>query len=52
MSKAVPLASEEEYPKLEIDPELIPEIHLDPKPESGEPNEGTSNIEGLMGRER
>lgn len=24
------LASEEEYPKLDIDPELIPEIHLDP----------------------
>ena len=26
------LASEEEYPKLEVDPELIPEIHLDPAP--------------------
>ncbi len=26
------LASGEEYPKLEIDPELIPEIHLDPAP--------------------
>lgn len=27
--------SEEEYPKIEIDPELIPEIHLDP-PVGGE----------------
>jgi len=26
------LASEEEYPQVEIDPELIPEIHLDPAP--------------------
>ena len=25
-------ASQEEYPKLEVDPELIPEIHLDPPP--------------------
>lgn len=24
------LASEEEFPKIDIDPELIPEIHLDP----------------------
>ena len=30
------LASDEEFPKIEIDPELIPEIHLDPPPgESG-----------------
>lgn len=26
------MASEERYPKIEIDPELIPEIHLDPPP--------------------
>ena len=25
--------SGEEFPKVEIDPELIPEIHLDPPPE-------------------
>ncbi len=30
------LASDEEYPKSEIDPELIPEIHLDPLPEGQE----------------
>ncbi len=30
------LASDEEYPKLEIDPELIPEIHLDPAPREAE----------------
>jgi predicted metal-dependent hydrolase len=32
------LASQEEFPRLEIDPELIPEIHLDPAllgPEEG-----------------
>lgn len=28
------LASQEEYPKIEIDPELIPEIHLNPPPAS------------------
>jgi len=27
------LQSSEEFPKVEIDPELIPEIHLDPPPE-------------------
>ena len=27
------LSSSEEYPKVEIDPETIPEIHLDPPPE-------------------
>ena len=27
------LASQEEFPKIEVDPELIPEIHLDPPPE-------------------
>jgi predicted metal-dependent hydrolase len=27
------LASHEEFPRIEIDPELIPEIHLDPPPE-------------------
>ena len=26
------LASEEDYPKLEVDPDLIPEIHLSPQP--------------------
>jgi predicted metal-dependent hydrolase len=26
-------ASTEEFPQLEVDPELIPEIHLDPRPE-------------------
>lgn len=26
------LSSEEDYPKLEVDPELIPEIHLEPAP--------------------
>jgi predicted metal-dependent hydrolase len=26
------LSSSEEFPKIEIDPELIPEIHLDPPP--------------------
>ncbi len=26
------LASEEQFPKIEIEPELIPEIHLDPPP--------------------
>ncbi len=26
------LASDEQFPELEIDPELIPEIHLDPPP--------------------
>lgn len=26
------MASQEEFPKIEIDPELIPEIHLDPPP--------------------
>lgn len=28
------LASEEEFPKIDINPELIPEIHLDPLPSS------------------
>jgi predicted metal-dependent hydrolase len=26
------LASDEDYPKLEVDPDLIPEIHLSPQP--------------------
>jgi hypothetical protein len=26
------VASQEEFPKIEIDPERIPEIHLDPPP--------------------
>jgi predicted metal-dependent hydrolase len=29
------LASEEEFPKIELNPELIPEIHLDPPPAAG-----------------
>lgn len=28
------LATEEKFPNIEIEPELIPEIHLDPAPES------------------
>lgn len=27
------MASTEEFPRIEVDPELIPEIHLDPPPE-------------------
>ncbi len=30
------LASTEEYPKIEIEPDLIPEIHLDPPPRNNE----------------
>ena len=29
------VASTEEFPKIDIDPELIPEIHLDPPPTEG-----------------
>jgi len=34
--------STEEYPTIEIDPELIPEIHLDPPPPEVEPDEEAS----------
>jgi len=30
-------AATDEFPKLEVDPELIPEIHLDPAPENAAP---------------
>jgi predicted metal-dependent hydrolase len=32
---AAVVASTEEFPKIDIDPELIPEIHLDPPPAEG-----------------
>ena len=31
------VASDEDFPQIEIDPELIPEIHLDPPPVGGLP---------------
>jgi hypothetical protein len=33
------LASQEDFPKIEIVPDLIPEIHLDPPPAAGDPSE-------------
>ncbi|MCE9606659.1 MAG: DUF309 domain-containing protein [Planctomycetia bacterium] len=35
------VASTEEFPKVEIDPELIPEIHLDPPPVVAETEEAS-----------